>query len=62
MPDDPSKTGNDRKMISLEQDHEVRSWCESLDCTREELQQAVDAVGHSADEVRRFLSYGKRRQ
>ena len=56
MPDDPKKTGNDRKLISLEQEHEVRSWCESLGCTREQLQQAVAAVGHSAEDVRRYLS------
>lgn len=30
MPDDPSKTGSDRKRISLTQDHEVRDWCMTL--------------------------------
>ncbi|MBS0338940.1 MAG: DUF3606 domain-containing protein [Proteobacteria bacterium] len=53
----PAKTASNQKLISLEQEDEVHSWCESLGCTREELQQAVETVGRSADEVRRFLSY-----
>jgi len=59
MPDDPSKTGSDRKLISLEQEHEVRDWTASLGCTEQELREAVQTVGHSADEVRRFLSHRK---
>lgn len=55
MPDDPNKTGRDRQLISLEQEHEVRSWCESLDCTQEQLQEAVKAVGHSAEKVTEYL-------
>jgi hypothetical protein len=55
MPDDTSKTGNDRK-ISLEQDYEVRDWAQSLGCTPEQLRDAVKAVGHSPDKVREHLS------
>lgn len=58
MADDPTKTRQDRKLISLEQEYEVRSWCESLGCTREQLQQAVKAVGNSADKVREYLGAG----
>ena len=30
MSDDPKKTGQDRKRISLSEPHEVRSWTEAL--------------------------------
>jgi hypothetical protein len=55
MPDDTSKTGNDRKLISLEQDYEVRDWTQSLGCTEDELRAAVKAVGNSAEKVREYL-------
>ena len=55
MTDDITKTGRDRKRISLEQDYEVRDWAMSLGCTEEELREAVKAVGNSADEVREYL-------
>ena len=56
MPDDTSKTGGDRRFISLEQDYEVRDWANSLGCTPEQLRDAVKAVGNSADKVREYLS------
>lgn len=55
MSDDPKKTGADRKLISVEQEHELRDWAESLGCTQEQLKAAVKAVGHSADAVREHL-------
>ena len=59
MPDDPNKTGSDRKLISLEQEHEVCDWARSLGCTEDGLREAVKAVGHSAEAVRRYLNRGK---
>jgi len=56
MPNDTSKTGHDRKFISLEQDHEVRDWTRSLGCTEDQLRTAVKAVGKPADAVRKYLS------
>jgi hypothetical protein len=56
MSDDPSKTGADRKLISLEQAHELRDWTQSLGCTEQQLRDAVKAVGHSADAVRSYLA------
>jgi len=56
MPDDPSKTGSDRKLIALEQEHEVRTWTASLGCSEEKLREAVKAVGNSADAVRAYLA------
>ena len=56
MSDDKSKTGADRKLISLEQPHELRDWTQSLGCTEQQLREAVKEVGNSADAVRRYLS------
>jgi hypothetical protein len=56
MSDNPKKTGPDRKLISLDEEHEVRSWTESLGCTPEQLRAAVKAVGHRADDVRAYLA------
>jgi hypothetical protein len=55
MADDPKKTGLDRKLISLNEPHEVRSWTESLGCSETQLRDAVKAVGNSAEEVRQYL-------
>ena len=55
MPDDTTKTGRDRKFISLEQDYEIRVWAMSLGCTENQLREAVKAVGNSADKVREYL-------
>jgi len=55
MSDDTTKTGHDRKLISLEQEHELRDWTKSLGCTEAELRAAVKAVGNSAEKVREFL-------
>ncbi|MBV7541980.1 DUF3606 domain-containing protein [Acidovorax sp. sic0104] len=56
MSDNKQATAADRKLISLEQDYEVRDWCKSLDCTEEQLRAAVKAVGNSAEAVRQHLS------
>lgn len=55
MADDKHKTGSDRKLISLQEDYEVRDWCKSLGVTEERLRAAVKAVGNSADAVRNFI-------
>ena len=55
MADDPKKTGLDRKLIALNEPHEVLSWTESLGCTEAQLRDAVKAVGNSAEAVRVFL-------
>jgi len=55
MADDTTKTGRDRKRISLEPEYEVRDWTKTLGCTEEQLREAVKAIGNSADEVREYL-------
>ncbi|MGQ2923475.1 DUF3606 domain-containing protein [Variovorax sp. UC122_21] len=59
MTDDTKKTALDRKLISLEEKHEVRSWTESLGCSEMQLRDAVKAVGNSAQEVRGYLAERK---
>ncbi len=59
MSDDPKKTVQDRKLISLSEDYEVRDWTKSLGCTEAELRAAVKAVGNSAEAVRKHLSSKK---
>lgn len=56
MSDDTSKTAQDRKLISLNEDYEVRDWCNSLGCSPEQLREAVEAVGNSAEAVRAHLA------
>ncbi|MDF7773653.1 DUF3606 domain-containing protein [Sphingomonas sp. AOB5] len=57
MADNKSATGSpDRDRINMSEDYEVRDWTESLGVSRERLQEAVDAVGSSADKVREYLS------
>ncbi|MDO9337410.1 MAG: DUF3606 domain-containing protein [Caulobacter sp.] len=51
MSDDKSKTGQDRKLISLEEDYERRDWAAKFGVSEETLRAAVDKVGNSADDV-----------
>lgn len=59
MSDNKSATGQDRKLISLTEEYEVRDWCKSLNCTPAQLKEAVAAVGHSAEAVRAYLAKKK---
>ena len=58
MADDDKKMvgAPDRDRISLVEDYEVRDWTKALGVSEEELREAVDAVGNSADKVREYLS------
>ncbi|MDM0116231.1 DUF3606 domain-containing protein [Variovorax sp. J22R133] len=56
MSDDTTKTAQDRKLISLKEDYEVRDWSKSLGCSPEQLKAAVKAVGNSAEAVRKYLA------
>lgn len=55
MSDDKHKTGEDRQLVSIQEDYERRDWARSMGCSEEQLMQAVAAVGHSADKVRAYL-------
>jgi len=56
MSDDEKKGGsNDRNLISLSEEHEVRYWTKALGVSEQRLREAVNRVGHSAAKVRRDL-------
>lgn len=56
MADDKRMTGSpNRDRINLSEDHEIRDWIRSLGFSEQELREAVDAVGNSADAVRAYL-------
>lgn len=45
----------DRSRINVHEDYEVRHWTEALGVSKEELEQAVKAVGPSVSAVREHL-------
>jgi len=45
----------DSSRIAMGEDYEVEYWTGKFGVTREALQRAVDAVGNSADAVKRHL-------
>ena len=53
MTDDKKSIGSpDRDRISLNEDYEIRDWTKNLGVGEDELREAVEAVGNSADNVR----------
>lgn len=55
--DNPTKKiPQDSSKISLTEPYEVEYWCKALNCTKQELINAVNAVGHSADAVKAYLN------
>lgn len=60
MADDKKLVGApDSDRISLSEEHEIRDWTKRLGVGEEELREAVDAVGNSADAVRAYLNNGR---
>lgn len=56
MSDDRTvRNGQDRNRISLSEDYELRDWSKKFGVTREELKQAVQAVGNDAQKVQEHL-------
>lgn len=59
MADDTNIRGpRDRSRINTGQEHEVRYWTKELGVSEEQLRQAVQRVGSSADQVREHLRQG----
>lgn len=57
MSDDKRKTGSpDRDRISLGEDYEMQYWTQALGVSEDELRQAVQAVGSTAEAVRNHLT------
>jgi hypothetical protein len=62
MADNLKKRGpQDRKLISLSEDWEVKYWCTTLACSALELTKAVKAVGHSTEAVKEHLKLLRKR-
>ena len=60
MADDKTKSGGqDRKLISLSDDYEIRDWAENFGVTKEELSAAVRQVGNNASNVEAHLKSAK---
>jgi hypothetical protein len=56
MPDSPTNRGEpDRSRVSLQQPHEVSYWTKRFGVSREQLEQAVSAVGNSVEAIERHL-------
>lgn len=53
--DKTARAPQDSSRIAMQEDYEVRYWTNRFGVSREKLQQAVDAVGHGADAVERYL-------
>ena len=50
-------TPND-ELISISQEHEIKHWSEEFGVSRQELLDAVNAVGSSAQAVKEYLGKG----
>ena len=62
MSDDlQSRGGRDRQRINIHQDHELRDWSERFGVSREQLNEAVQAVGDEASRVEQHLRGGASR-
>ena len=56
MSDDTSNRGPaDRSRINVNEDYELAYWTKEFGVSKAKLQEAVKAVGASADKVREFL-------
>ena len=45
----------DRDRINVHEEYELQEWSKSLGVTKEQLKEAVKAVGTSAEKVREYL-------
>ncbi|MCZ8284958.1 MAG: DUF3606 domain-containing protein [Bacteroidia bacterium] len=51
----PLKNPEDAYLVHLHEEWEVIYWCKKFNCSRDELKQAVDAVGNMPGEVKAYL-------
>lgn len=57
MADDKTLRGpQDSSRVAMGEDYEVAYWTDKFGVSRERLQEAVDAVGNSADAIRAYLA------
>jgi hypothetical protein len=51
----PLKNPEDAYLVHLHEEWEVIYWCKKFNCSRDELKQAVEAVGNLPGEVKAYL-------
>lgn len=57
MADDKTLRGpQDSSRVAMGEDYEVAYWTDKFGVSRDRLQEAVDAVGNSADAIKAYLS------
>lgn len=57
MPDDKTlRGGQDRELVSLSDDYELRDWAKKFGVSVDELKEAVRSVGHRASDVEAHLN------
>jgi hypothetical protein len=55
--DDLKKSGPaDRARVNLQEEHEVRYWCEQFNCGEDELREAAQTVGPMAADIGTFIA------
>ena len=47
--------GRDRQRIDVNEDYELRDWSKKFGVTKDQLKEAVQAVGNESDKVERYL-------
>ncbi|MDR6841479.1 DUF3606 domain-containing protein [Pseudoxanthomonas sacheonensis] len=57
QPDDAGHDNDNTSLISLQQQQQVQYWTTRLGVSRNQLLQAIDAVGDSAPQVEAWLKY-----
>jgi Protein of unknown function (DUF3606) len=58
--DGQNRGPQDRSRVNTEQDYEIHYWTQEFGVTEDQLRQAVQRVGSSADKVREHLRQGGR--
>lgn len=51
----PLKNPEDAYLVHLHEEWEIIYWCKKFGCSRYELNQAVEAVGNSPDQIRAYF-------
>jgi len=55
-----SRGGQDRQRINVNQDYELRDWSKKFGVSKDQLKEAVQAVGDRADKVEQYLKGSER--
>lgn len=62
MDNKTKRVPKDPNVVDINDADEMEYWCREFNCTPEELRAAVEAVGHSAQEVRKYLREKRKRR